>query len=434
MMRYAFLMFSILSLIACNQDQDITLEIGEDFISSETQVFHIDTISTTVSTFKFDSLDVASANRLLIGNYDDPVFGKTKSKSFMQLVNFSRLDLINNDAVFDSIVLILNYDHYFYNDTIPSQRFNVYQVNQTIKPDEISYYNTTDFEVFPTPIGSHDFRPQPRDNDSIRIKLNDNFGSELLTKIVDNDITTTEEFLDDYEGFMVEGTDENTCILGFNTSSLLRLYYTIPNEADDDEFTIDFTINTDNTFNQTTNDPENTYFESLTDEEISIPSSLTDNAAYAQAGNGIALKVDIPYIERIADINGEGLIIDADLKITLRKNSDSELLHTRDSLQVFVMNQNGEILNPLFDSSGTAFGILEDNSETSPEFGEKIYSISVKEFLTQKLEDITSQDLFLAIYPARFNTTVDRYIFNGELAPDDEKIKLELTYLIYDDE
>ncbi len=417
--------------LACNRDEDITLEIGEDFVNSDTKVYYIDTLTTLTSTFKFDSIPVASPSRFLIGSYDDPIFGNVNSKSFLQLANNSGYT-IDNEAVFDSIAVILEYDNYFYNDTTTVQQFSIHEIIEDIKPDDDTYYNTSNFDFDNTPIAIRDFIARPNEPDSLHILLNQNFGLELFNKIQENDINNNDELINEYQGLLIQPSTNNSCILGFTTNSLVRMYYSIPNESNNDERFFDFSFNITNSFNQTKSNPQGTYFENIVDVESDLPSIDTDNTSFIQSGNAIATKIDIPYIERIYDIEGSGTIINANLKISLKKNSFSDNLHTRDSLQVFILNHNSEIIAPLTNFSVIAQATLDTENT---EFGEKTYIIPIKDFLEQKLDDDTFQDLFLAIYSVNFDNSVDRYILNGEASEDDdEKVKLELTYAIYDDE
>ena len=192
----------------------------------------------------------------------------------------------------------------------------------------------------------------------------------------------------------------------------------------------DITFNSSNSFNNISSDTQGTYFESLTDQDVYLPSYLPNNATYIQAGTGIATRIEIPYIERINDIAGTGTILDANLKISIKQSSSTEILFTNDDLNIYIYNKNGEVLGSLTDSAGeTVLGLIENESS---EYNIITYSIPLKYFLDLKLSTINDDNLFLAIYSQNYNDSLDRYIFNGEKASNDLKVKLELTYAIYD--
>ncbi|MFI1773231.1 DUF4270 family protein [Thalassobellus citreus] len=418
------------SILSCETDNN-GFPVGEDWINLDTKVYFIDTLSIENTTFKFDSLITSNTNRLLIGLYNDPVFGITKSKSYVQLLN-STYGLAD-DAVFDSVALILNYDHYFYNDTIPVQKINIYEVLDDIEPDDEtnSFYNTTNFNYNTTPLASKSFIAKPKKDDSLHVSISNTFGKDIFDKIQLNTINNSDEFLKEYKGLVIEPDDNNTTVLGFSNTSFLRIYYSFENdELEDGEKTIDLPFNSSYSFHNISSNKQGTVFESLPDQETLLPSTITDNNSFLQAGTGIATRINIPNIESIYDIDGDGIIIDANLKISIKQNSSTKNLHTNDSLNVYIINRKAEILSPLTDTQGnTVLGrIVNEDSE----FNIIDYSIPVKYFLNLKLTDINADNLFLAIYPKDFNSSVNRYILNGEEASQNIKSKLELTYAIYD--
>lgn len=237
-MRYIIIGLIIISSLSCSKEEnkDFTFQIGEDFVGTTTKAYFIDTLTVKATTFQFDSLVVSDANRLLIGAYNDPVFGKISSKSFVQLRN--TVYEIEVDAVYDSIALILIPDRYFYNDTIPIQQFKVFNVLDDIEPDEedYNYYNTANFNYDIVPIGIKDFYATPDKSDSLDIKINDDYGLTLFNKLKDNDINNSDDFLDDYKGVLIAANnDTNTTVLGFSANSFIRLYYTVDDNDDESE-------------------------------------------------------------------------------------------------------------------------------------------------------------------------------------------------------
>lgn len=429
-MKYFILFCLLVSFGSCsNEEGESNLHIGEDFVSSNTKVYVIDTLTVEISSFQFDSLIVSNNNRLLIGSYNDPVFGKTQSKSYVQLQGLT-YD-IEDEATYDSIALILKYDSYFYNDTIPLQQFKVFEVLDNIIPDEDSYYNTTNFNYSSTPIATKNFTPHPKENDSLDIKVDNTFGASLFNKLKNNEINNSDEFLDEYNGLLIEAnSDINTSVLGFSISSSLRVYYTIDDEVEPIEKIIDFPFNSANSFNHIFSNKIGTYFENLVNQETFLPSSESDNNTFIQAGTGIVTRIDIPHIKSLSDISGDGAVIDAKLNFTLKRVANSDNLYTRDSLQVYIIDKKSNVIGNLTsDGVSPVMSILK--SATS-EFEENTYEIDVKSFIELKQNE-TNQYYYLAIYPQDFTSSVDRYILNDNQTADDLRMKLKLTYVIYNE-
>lgn len=410
------------------------MDVGEDWVDVKTKVYHIDTLTVKLSTFQFDSITVSNAKRLMIGSYNDPEFGLIKSESYIQLKN-SDLYEIDDKAEFDSISLVLKFDKYFYNDTIPSQEFKVHKVLEDIEPDDDDnfYYNTTNFKTSSTPLASNIFKPRPNKIDTLSIKLDNIYGKTLFNKIKDNEINNDEEFLEEYKGLMIRAGETNTSILGFSTNSEMKIYYTIDNgvEFESEEKIINFQINPTYSFNHIESDNEGTVIEDLDGSLKILPSYETNDKSFVQSGTGITSRIDIPYLETLNDIPGDGVVLDAFLKISLKQNSNSQTIQTRDSLQLKIVNHKSEIIDDLLNYDGnTVIGIVE---EENSEYSIITYNFPIRSFLDMKFANAKPENLFLVISPSNFKSSVDRYIFEGENAINDKKIKLEITYAIYNE-
>ncbi|WP_373055912.1 DUF4270 family protein [Zunongwangia sp. H14] len=419
--------FLLLTFISCNQDDYSA--IGEDWTSSNTKVMSIDTLSVLSSTFKFDSIPVSGTNRLLIGSYDDPVFGRTSAESYVQLSNNTYT--LDNDAEFDSIALILKYDGYTYNDTIPLQKFMVAEVLEDIEPEEDYYYNTTTFNAAENYLGEKLFNPLPHIRDSIQINVNDDYGRTMFEKLRDNDINSSDEFLREYPGLVISSDDSNTAILGFSKESYLRIYYSIESETEDDERHLDFAFNFTNSFHHIASSFSGTFFEDIEDQEDYLSSTTTEDKSYIQSGTGIATRLDFPSLERLNDIAGTGAIIEANLKVSLKQTREEAELTTRDSLQFYIINQRSEVLENLVDYNGnTVYGRIAEEHE---EYNILTYTIPLKYYLDTKATTYNGDKWYLAMYPQEFASSVDRYIIYGEKAAPSLKLKLELIYAVYDE-
>lgn len=413
-------------LTSCTKDED-SFPVGEDWINLDTQVFYIDTLTVKTSTFKFDSIAVSSTSRLLIGAYTDPVFGLTTSKTYAQITNSTYT--LSSSAVYDSVALILNYDTYFYNDTIPVQKINVYELLNDIEPDEDadSYYNTTEILPNSSPIATKSFYAKPNKDDSLHVTLNNTFGKTLFENIRDNKINNTDEFLKTYRGLLIEPDANNTAILGFLKSSFVRVYYTINEElSTETSLTLDMPFDYTNSFHNITSNLKGTIFETLTEQD----STITSYNSYMQSGTGIATRIDIPNVESLYDIAGTGIIIDASLSISLKQNSNTDNLYTEDSMNVYIIDKNSDIVSALTDTQGNT--VLASITNEDTEFNVTTYTIPIKYFLNLKLNDLNGDKYYLAIYPKDFNQSVNRYIFNSEAASNNLKTKIELIYAIYD--
>ena len=421
----------MLLLGSCSQD-DASFPVGEDWVDSDTRVLYIDTMTVESSTFKFDSVQVSSTSRLLLGSYDDPIFGKTSSTIYTQLANSTYT--LDSDAVFDSIVLILNYDDYFYNDTTQVQTLRIHEVLQDIKPTDDGYfYNTTTFKYDENAISEVTYTPRPIREDSLHLRLEDAYGQLLFDEIQDNDINNSDEFLRTHRGLALVPDENNTTILGFLPASSIRIYYSLPNEVEEeDENSFDMTFNSSYSYHNLSSDRDTTYFESLDDQEINVDAEDSGGFSYIQAGMGIASRISIPHLAGLDYIEGSGTLLGANLLISLNTKVESTSLSAGSNLSCYIIDQKNQILGNLYDYEGNeASGTVVANSD---EFSQTTFSVPIHYFLDQKTTDSNGDNWYLALLDPAMSESVNRYSFYGNKASETLKLQIILIYAVYDNE
>ena len=426
----------LLILISCSTDaiNSSDFEAGDTFTDSDIRVVQLDTMTVDFSTMKFDSIDTSQSARMLVGKYRDPVFGAVKTASYMELIPSSYY--IDADAEYDSITFLLRPDNYYYNDTLQLNTIHIKQLTESLKPaDGINFYNTSTIGFESEDLGTLAYYPRPLATDSLEIKLTDTLGQELFEDLQQKKITTYDEFKNYFYGISVQsGADDNGSVIGFSLTSNMRLYYSIAGENEHVQYSTDFTINTSSSplpfFNQISADEPNEYLKTLTDQEINLSSSETDNLSFIQSGIGIATRLEFPNIKTVFDIQGQGTLLDASLKIAPAISSYNDALALRDTLSVFIVDQNNELTSQLISTDGSAAQAIlnRDNQE----FNDIYYELPLSGYLEGLLSvDQESSDA-LILLPSNYNSTVDRFVLNTDI--NIQGTTLELTYAIYDED
>ena len=149
------MLFFGVMLTSCDSDVDAgEFVVGSDNLSVTNKVILIDTATVEVSTINFDSLVTSGQSRILLGNYDDPIFGKVNSDSYFQLsssgynLQTTSTDTEGANYVFDSIRMFLVPDKYYYGDTTKVQSISIHRLLQKIKSDsedDTNFYNNSKF-------------------------------------------------------------------------------------------------------------------------------------------------------------------------------------------------------------------------------------------------------------------------------------------------
>ncbi|UJH69143.1 DUF4270 family protein [Allomuricauda sp. SCSIO 65647] len=440
--RLAVASLICLLVAACSIDSSEipTLEVGQDFVNSNIRVIVLDTFDLRMSTFRFDSINSSESIRLLYGQYIDDYFGTVRAEPYFELVapvveSVTGPYDLPEDAELDSVALILGYDGYSYNDTTRLMQINVHRLLEDVTPEEGFFYNTSRLKFDSVPIASRSFEPEPIDEDSLHISLPFEFGQEIFEKIAENDINNNQDLRDVLNGLTLQpNLDENGSVIGFSKNqenTYLRFFYSVPEEFEDSEETLDLVINPfpENpvSFNNITT--KGSPLDSLVDQEDELFSDTIDDLAFIQSGTGFATKIVFPTIKKLYDIPGTGTILNAQLEIKPLKVSNTGDTPVRDTLNTGILDRNNVIAQEIITGIGAVQGVIVGEEE---EFGTVRYEIPIGIFLDGKLTEERDTETSLVLFNEDFNATVNRVVLQGESNSDFEA-RVIITYAIYDE-
>ena len=433
MRNYLILLFlSFAALVSCDNDTT-TYTVGEDFLDIDTNVIVTDTISIVTSTIQLDSVSTTNSTRLLIGKLKDQDFGNLESQTFFNLLT-SNYD-IDNDATFDSIGVILYYDTYYYGDTTKIQTFKVHEIIENFdsnNDDDDNFYNTSTLEYSNTVLGELSFTPYPNKKDSIYIPINQDFGIDLFDKLQSNTINDADDLYQDFRGLTIASDENSDAVLGFSkTSTVLRMYYTLKNDDEDnDDFFKDFTIiNSTRNFNSITSDKSGTLLNSLQSYTDILNTTNTNNLAYIQSGTSLNMRVELPSIRNLNKLEQNGTAISATLKFYPTLQSYQSNTIGVDSLAVYVVDKKNRMVDQLVDLSGsTVYAKLNTQND---EFNSKnYYTADITYFVEIILTSSYNLDYAL-IFQFPNNTNSVNKINIYDAINSENSMKLSLTYLRY---
>ncbi|RZJ72277.1 DUF4270 family protein [Flavobacterium sp.] len=414
-------------------DTDIWLD-SDQLTGTNLRLIRIDTFQVDMSTFKFDSIVNDSGTRILVGQYEDPVFGKVRADAFAELIPATYY--IPEETVFDSIVLNLPYDDYFYADTLAHQRIQVRQLTETIKlPNGVTdYYNTANFNASDALLGETYFLPRTS-KDSVTVKLSDALGQLLYTNIRSGQIASAETLRDYFKGVKLSPSDaDNAAIMGYNVQQMyIRLYYSYPG-SEDSEGHLDFKLNGIDEVRKyatrITSDRSGTAFSGLANQEMELASGSVGNLTYLQSGIGLTAKIKFPTIRSISQINEDnGKIFKANLKLRIDPNYYNDNLYAVDSMYVLIVDQNNDIFQVLADEAGNEAKAYIKRENT--EYNEVYVIAPVTTFLQKMLENPEYLNYGIALMPVGYNAAVSRLVITAPTFQNNQS-KLELIYAIYD--
>lgn len=296
---FSFLMvlFSSSILLSCNWGDQITSLVQPN--PDDFAVLYSDTSTVQLSTVVYDSLQTGGADRLLVGRYIDPYFGVLQSSGFTQPELQSGFS-IPEDAIYDSLDVFLEYDHYYYGDTTKLMNLSVHATQRDILLKN-SYFNTFELPYDKKPLGTLSFYPKPN-FDSLKVRLNDELGKKIFSMAQSKLITTNVDWANILQGITLRaGSKDNGAVIGIklagNKSGIRLHYHQIGIDGVIRKFSI---VNLNYSYNQISGDRKGTLLDlGKTNKRIAIPSLQTSNLTFIQEGLGLFTRVDFPHMDQL---------------------------------------------------------------------------------------------------------------------------------------
>lgn len=292
------------------------IQFGSDLPDSDTDILAVDTVLPVMSMFVLDSFPTSANNILTIGRCKDPYLGTTTARTFFQL-GLPGTTTITDDAIFDSIVLVIRPSEAYYGDTLAAQTYTILEsAEQAEYTYEGKLYNTSSLRTHPTPIATLTKALHPS-YDSLSFRFPDARGLDFFTKLKDKAEELKDEtiWLDYFRGLSI-GVDnnDNGAVYNFaDTSVVLRIHYhtTLPTPEDHE---IEFKpTRSSYQFNQVLTDRTGTALEPTYAGQQEF--FVTENQPYAfmHTSTGVLLKVKFPSLSNLLTIGETQKILTAAL-------------------------------------------------------------------------------------------------------------------------
>ncbi|SDD88486.1 protein of unknown function [Dyadobacter soli] len=416
-------------------------------------VLNTDTVTIQLSTIGTDSIMTGAVARMLLGTYKDPYFGRVKTMSFFQPTATGAV-VLAQEAQYDSLILSLNYDNtYSYGDTTKPMNLTVHKLLKDITdiPSGTAYWNHNSTPYETASIGKITVIPRPRTTGQLRIRLSDALGKQIFTMAQNNQLSSSTDWINLVKGLVVvPAPTDNGPIVGFEwgnsvglDSTSVQLHYHTPlaNEFKKDSTVFRVTAN----YNQTVADPTGTQLAKLpANKRLSLPSSQSGNMAFMQAGTGIMMRVDLPYLNNFKYTKYTA-INKAYLKVKPLKASVTDPLRVPRVLYLYRLDKNNQFYT---DGNGAPLpvAILGAQGGASAPYqtdyikNEQFYRFDISSFATEIMASETNDIGGFVIRSSTFGSTglfrengsefsrsVDRLVV-GDQKNADRGVELQLYY------
>jgi hypothetical protein len=353
------------SVLSCENPSEVGLSLNAD--GTRIGVF-VRELVLPVDNVYIDSLRTDGDRRLLVGRYDDPIFGNSVSKAVTQL-GLAAFTYTNRDAgrvandeflddyVLDSAILQLKLNYYHSDNVGQSQTIKVVQIEDTLFTG-VSYY-----AHFPVPVednstvyGETTFPVNPSTATGGIIKINLPLFGEQTIDFMRKDAAgslSSDSILNLVKGIALIPGEDNSAILGFdpnNDTTSLSVYYHIQHIEKDtlvqDSLSIvyNFASATTKHFNSITTDRGSSLL--LNPEKSLERFDIDDENAYLQSGTGVFPRIDLSTFRQFLADQGDVIISRTDIEIPLSTTSvNSQYISGVEDVRFFFIEDDSNITN-----------------------------------------------------------------------------------------
>lgn len=299
--------------------------------------FFTDTLSLGYSTVLADSAVNGNSNLVLVGNADDPVFGKVNAVAYFQpsfspvfnldgsyatdtkgKIIFDTLQFPEN-AVLDSLTLRLYSNEIGYGNTDKIAKYTVHRLKNIIPADKrYDMSQTQEYEETPLAEFEYSFASM-RDLATGRLKVKTiNLPLSLARELILTGLEANgdnEAFIKKFKGFAIVPDPANEALYGFTTgylditgaSSSLIHYWHMPEDT-----TASLNILNINgpRHSSLKIDRKTSVLSHLSHQNNELKADQTNNRFYLQTGTGLATKIDLSGIRNLGDIKIDKAVLE----------------------------------------------------------------------------------------------------------------------------
>jgi hypothetical protein len=273
------------------------------------------------------------------------MFGYVATQSYFEVAPPVWTDLYQH-TYFDSILLELKTNGIYYGDSTKPVTINVKELQDSIvfPENKYAFYNTSSFNAKSSTMAVFSGYVTPLSKQTIRIKLADSFGQDLLAKLKDandNPIKSTIKFLKYFRGFQLSPDNTNKMIFNCSDDVVMRLYYRQDAFPGVVSKTVDFNLNNkSHQFNNIKITRTGNLSGLLSPSNREVPSSATGNAAYTQSTTGSLVKISFPTLKDLPKLTNFAKVLKATLYIKPLKNSFNYMYTLPPTLRLSQTNTN----------------------------------------------------------------------------------------------
>jgi hypothetical protein len=325
---------------ACSDPATVGLELAPQ--NNQIGVFYKE-FTLDAQVVLLDSFNTTNAGVLVVGNEEDPYFGKTASEAYTRLYIEQGAERPRTEAILDSIFFTLSTVSVNGSDLDKPKKYSVHLLSEPIL--DTVYYNFSKlaFQTDPIAVGEMVFKDSK--DTLIKLPVAEGFTNELFAKLkrgqeFDN-LFSFRRFL---PGVVIKGREGDNTTAGFSQggNTGISVYYHYEGDTAAKKYSI--TTFSSRSFNSVDSDRSGTPTEVVAEYQKSYD---TGPVVGMKSGLGLALRIDTSPIDEFLDTL-QGVIFNQ-VNYTIGPIVDQDVNNTPISGMVmkFIDSQNRVILSSI---------------------------------------------------------------------------------------
>ena len=341
-------LLSLVFLYNCNT------KLGDEGVSGNIQpkdevlstFFRNDFVLKTTTMLYDTVLSNYSPRRLIVGRYEDPIFGVVEVNTFTQFdLSNKYYSSFGPNTKLDSILLYVTFTstgfNYSYGQKGATQKIYIHRLSKSIDRT-VSYTTKSSLDYNPVPLGILEFTNSVYDS----LKLDNSLGQAFIDSV--DRFANIESFQSFFKGLAIINDPTNTSVWGIGNLRIKLFYhnYYALNNLKVNGFA-DILMSKEiiySSFNQIKHTRSSGQLASLQNSYDSLTATQTQNTCYLQSYGEVGTVVKFPFIDTlIKSVDGKILVDRADLVI---KPVTDVSYPPPPYLLVYELNSDGKIRRP----------------------------------------------------------------------------------------
>lgn len=299
-----------------------------------------------------DSIPTNASNRMIVGRWEDPVFGEVTSDSYVQFgLRNAGNPTISQQAEYDSLRLYITLSSSQGQDFTSDQRFTIYELDDDLKSDR-EYYGNSTLPFKPDPLSEYVGKVIPGVDSILTFHMPDELGQDIFTRVQNGDasILTNNAFKEYFKGIYVEPGEENNALHVFNlTNNRVRLSLFFHTDTDTLEYYYTTTGHTH--FNGLQQDRTGSLLEGIPGPKVDFEPGT--GVYYTHAGLGNLTKLDFTEVKSFFDSLGVFKLNLAELEV-IPDEPVNQFTPRPDNILFYFANEDNDLL-----VDGTQVGAIQ---------------------------------------------------------------------------